>query len=129
MTDLTPHFHQPRNVNYLHKAEIAAGSINQRIAVGITKAVGSMPCAYFFLILATLGFPGLHAPLPQYVQWVSQTCLQLVFLPIITVGQHTLARHAELQAEEQFRMTQKICHDNAVIISLLQQKTSEVPHD
>ncbi|GAC1694689.1 MAG: hypothetical protein PVS3B3_18960 [Ktedonobacteraceae bacterium] len=129
MTDLTPHYHQARNVNYLHRAEIAAGSFNQKLAIKLTQAVGTMACAYFFAMLAIIGWPGPAATATQWVQWISQTLIQLVMLSVIMVGQSLQNRHQELQADEQFKMTQKICHDNAVIIALLQQKASEVPHD
>jgi len=99
--------HTPRNVNLLHEAEIA----NQRIAVTLTRAVGTMPCAYLFVCLAIAGFPGLHASIPVYVQWFSQTFLQLVFLPVLSVGQSVLSKHQQLMAEEQFNVTEKTYHD------------------
>ena len=56
-----PRQHQPRNVNQLHKAEQAEAGVNTRIAVGLTKNVGTMWTAYSFAVLAViglLGFPG-----------------------------------------------------------------------
>lgn len=99
---------------------------NQRLAIAITKAVGTMPCVYLFLLLAILGFPGLHATIQAYVQWFSQTCLQLVFLPVLSVGQAVLSRHAELMAEEQFNTTTKICSDvEQIMAHLSNQGVSE----
>ena len=109
------HPHKPRNVNALHKMEQATSSLNQKIAIFLTKIVGTMVCAYFFTILALLGLPGWGATPAQWVQWISQTLIQLVMLSVIMVGQGLLGRHQELQAEEQFKMTSKTCHDNEVI--------------
>lgn len=106
-----PHPHRPQNVNVLHQAEIAIAGFNQRLAVKLTKSVGNMWTAYLFVCLAVAGFPGLHASLPAYVQWFSQTFLQLVFLPVLSVGQQVLSKHQELMAEEQFQTTQKSYSD------------------
>lgn len=119
MKEHRPHPHQPRNVNTLVRAERAAAGFNQKIAIALTNAVGSMSCAYLFLLLALLGFPGFSATPAQYVQWLSQTVIQLVMLSVIMVGQRVLGRHQELQADEQFKMTEKLCHDNETIIALL----------
>src|SRR5690348_16864535 len=40
-----PHQHQPRNVNDMHAERLSA---NDRIAVWISKNVGTMICAYVF---------------------------------------------------------------------------------
>src|SRR5581483_7744457 len=114
-----PHPHSPQNVNVLHQAEVAASGINDRIAVALTNSVGSMWCAYGFTILAILGFPGFNATPTQWVQWISQTLIQLVMLSVIMVGQKVIGRHQELQAEEQFQTTQRSYHDIEQIISHL----------
>src|SRR5579859_3013961 len=64
-----------------------AAAFNDRAALQITTSVGSMWCAYAFMGLAILGFPGLRASPAQVVQWFSQTFLQLVLLSVIMVGQ------------------------------------------
>ena len=99
-----PHQHQPRNVNLLHEAENAAAGINTRIAVALTKSVGTMWTAYSFVVLAVIGLLailGLLNPIVALlVAWTSQTLIQLVLLPIIMVGQNVLGRKTELQADE-----------------------------
>jgi len=77
-------------------------TLNQRIALTLTRAVGTMWCAYAFVFLALVGFPGFSASPTQYVQWISQTLIQLVMLSVIMVGQQILsttqdAHHAEVQ--------------------------------
>ena len=69
-------------------------TFNQRLAVRITAAVSTMACAYLFLFLAVLGFPGWRATAQVYVQWVSQTVIQLVMLSVIMVGQKIMADQA-----------------------------------
>lgn len=105
------HPHTPRNVNLVHATEQALAGFNTRIAIGLTRAVGTMTCAYVFTLLAIIGFPGFGATPVQYVQWVSQTLIQLVMLSVIMVGQSLLGRHQELQSDEQYKTTIKSAHD------------------
>lgn len=121
-----PHQHQPRNVNMLHEAEKAASGINQKIAIGLTKAVGTMICAYIFAILAIIGFPGFNATPTQWVQWTSQTFIQLVMLSVIMVGQSVLGRKQELQADEQFNTTMSTYHDIEQIMEHLVAQDAEL---
>jgi len=82
--------HIPRLVlsQHVHKdihGDSLAGRINTRLAVRITKMVGSMWCAYIFALIALVSFPAAirsHNPL-IIVTWIAQTFLQLVLLPII----------------------------------------------
>src|SRR5665647_2168262 len=88
------HPYQPRNVNLLHEAEQKAAGVNTRIAVVLTKSVGTMWTAYTFMALAVVGLMailGLLSPIVALlVVWISQTFLQLTLLPIIMVGQNVL---------------------------------------
>lgn len=73
---------------------------NTWLALILTNGVATMACAYAFAFLAILGFPGLHATPQQYVQWLSQTFIQLTMLSILAVGQRLMsikqdAHHAE----------------------------------
>ncbi len=123
MPKYTPHPHQPRNVNKLHKEELVAAGVNSRIAVGLTKRVGTMWTAYSFAVLAIIGLfaiLGLLTPIVALlVAWLSQTFIQLVLLPIIMVGQNVLGRHAELIAEEQYNTTKKTYADIELIMKHL----------
>ena len=121
-----PHQYQPRNVNTLHEAEKAAAGFNQKLAIALTKAVGTMICAYIFAILAIIGFPGFQATPTQWVQWISQTFIQLVMLSVIMVGQSILGRKQELQADEQFRTTMSTYHDIEGIMKHLSVQDEEL---
>ena len=124
--DHKPHGHKPQNVNLLHQAEMAVAGFNQIIAVTLTRAVGTMPCAYLFVCLAIAGFPGLHASLPVYVQWFSQTFLQLVFLPVLSVGQNVLSKHQELMAEEQYKFIKGTYSDTEQIAKHLEAQDQKI---
>lgn len=68
-------------------------TINEKIALFITKGVGTMWCAYAFTILAIISLPNAiasHDPI-IIIAWIAQTFIQLVLLPIIMVGQNIQA--------------------------------------
>src|SRR5579871_2303245 len=77
------------------------GHFNTRVAVGITKTVGSMWCAYAFALLALVSLPSALATGDRIiiVAWIAQTFLQLVLLPIIIVGQNVQAAASDARAE------------------------------
>ena len=55
-----------------------------------------MWCAYAFAILALLVLPeAIGGGLLPFVQWVSQTFIQLVMLSVIMVGQNILAKASD----------------------------------
>jgi hypothetical protein len=81
--------------------ESLMGRINTRLALSITKMVGSMWCAYLFALLAIISLPAAissHSPI-IIVAWIAQTFLQLVLLPIIIVGQNVQAAASDARAE------------------------------
>ncbi len=126
----TPFLHKPRNVNMQHKAEQEASGVNMRIAVGLTKSVGTMWTAYSFAVLAIVGLLAILGVLPPLVAllvvWASQTFIQLVMLPILSVGQNVLGRHAELMAEEQFNTTINTYHGIEEIMQHLSAQDAEL---
>ncbi|HJT55895.1 MAG TPA: DUF1003 domain-containing protein [Ktedonobacteraceae bacterium] len=125
-----PHPHIPRNVNSVHKAEQEASGFNTRIALSLTKGVGTMWAAYSFAVLAIVGLLailGILSPLVALlVAWTSQTLIQLCMLPIIMVGQNVLGRKSELMAEEQFQTTQKSYHDIEEIMHHLDAQDEKI---
>lgn len=122
---LLPHPHVPQKVTAA-KAEQALSGFNMKIAVAITKGLGTMICAYIFAILAIIGFPGFSATPTQYVQWVSQTFIQLVALSVLAVGQQVLSKQGELMAEEQFHTTMNSYHDIEQIMQHLSAQDAEL---
>ena|SRR5258708_240630 len=124
------HQHQPHNVNRLHEAEQAAEGFNTRVAVLLTKSVGTMWTAYSFAVLAFIGLFAILQLLPPIlvilIAFISQTFLQLVLLPVIMVGQNVLGRKTELQADEQFNTTMSTYHDIEQVMQHLSAQDAEL---
>ena len=98
--------HLPRIVPVSHGREMvhgtnAVGRANAWLAVRITKAIGSMWCAYAFAGLALVSLPAALQSGDKViiVSWISQTFLQLVLLSVIIVGQNVQAASTEGRAE------------------------------
>lgn len=104
ITESSAHVPQKVLSKDMHKVvhgDSAMGRINARLAVRITKSVGSMWCAYLFALLAFVSFPAAissHDPI-IIVAWIAQTFLQLVLLPIIIVGQNVQSAASDARAE------------------------------
>ena len=123
------HPYQPRNVNLLHEAEQKAAGVNTRIAVALTKSVGTMWTAYTFSACCCWidGHLGLLTPIVALlVVWISQTFLQLTLLPVIMVGQNVLGRKSELQADEQFNTTMNSYNDIEQVMQHLSAQDAEL---
>ena len=119
-----------RNANAVHTEEHLARSLNLRIAVVLTRFVGSMPTAYLFVLLALVGLLAILGIFPLLlvllVAWTSQTLLQLVLLPVIMVGQNVLSQKQEIQADEQFHAVLKSEHEIAEMIHHLDAQDDEL---
>jgi hypothetical protein len=86
--------------------------INGRIALVLTAAVGTMWCAYVFAVLALLVVPqAIHGGLLTFVQWVSQTFIQLVMLSVIMVGQTILGQASDKRAEMTYKDAEATFHE------------------
>jgi hypothetical protein len=73
----------------------ALGRFNTRLAVRITRSVGTMWAAYVFALIALVSLPASlvalsHGDTVTFIIWISQSFLQLVLLPIIIVGQNVI---------------------------------------
>ena len=98
--------HEPRLVlsHHVH-AQVHGtgplGAFNTRLAVGITKTVGSMWTAYLFALLALVSLPAAleSGSTIVIVGWIAQTFLQLVLLPIIIVGQNVIQAANDARSE------------------------------
>jgi hypothetical protein len=82
---------------------------NAKIAVLITRVVGTMWCAYLFGIIALLGLaPALKPGGEGIIAWIAQTFLQLVLLSVIMVGQSVQSLASDARAVDTFNDTQVI---------------------
>ena len=86
--------------------------LNGKIALVLTTAVGTMWCAYAFSILALIVVPqAIQGGLLTFVQWVSQTFIQLVMLSVIMVGQNILGRVSDKRADETYQDAEATLHE------------------
>jgi hypothetical protein len=134
-----PEEHHPRLVTVkdvragMHGSH-AMGRFNNRLAVLITKSVGTMWCAYIFTLIAIGGGVAVltnNAFLTAVSVLVSQTFLQLVLLPVIIVGQNVISAAQDARAEadhdtlialhEMSKQQIKILEGQNKILDLLQE--------
>lgn len=124
------HAYSPMNPNLIHTIEQSSSDINQKLAVRLTRIVGTMWTAYSFMALAFIGLAailGWLSPLVALlVGWISQTFIQLVLLPVIMVGQNVLSRKQEIQADETYEATLKSFHDIEQIMLHLNAQDEEL---
>ncbi len=100
------HQPHPRIAQREKQRGIAADPLdfNARLAVWVTRTVGSMWCAYAFAALALISLPAaLQQGTVAIISWISQTFLQLVLLSVIMVGQQVLAKASDKQAAQTYQ--------------------------
>ena len=91
------------NVNQQHKDNMSS---QERIGYAITLRVGTM-AFFYLLVLWQIGWMiwqsglGKHAfdPYPYPFLLFCSNIIQLIFLPILAVGNNVLSKHSELRAE------------------------------
>jgi hypothetical protein len=99
----------------------AVQRFNARLAVTITKGVGSMWCAYAFALFDLISLPSaIRGGASTIVAWVAQTFLQLVLLSIIMVGQNVQADAADKRSEATYNDASATLHEAAQIQAHLQ---------
>ena len=88
-------------------------SVNGRVALWLTRIVGTMWCAYAFAMLALVALPDAirSGGLLPMVQWVSQTFIQLVMLSVIMVGQNILGKAADQRSELTYKDADATFHE------------------
>ena len=113
----------------------ATGRFNTRLAVAITKSVGTMWAAYLFAIIALVSFPAalvafIRGDTVTGITWLSQSFLQLVLLPIIMVGQNVISASQDARAEADHETLTALHTINVRQLEILeqQQKILELLH-
>jgi hypothetical protein len=83
--------------------------VNAKVAVLITRLVGTMWCAYLFALIALIGLgPALKPGGEGIIAWIAQTFLQLVLLSVIMVGQNVQSLASDARAADTFKDTEII---------------------
>lgn len=127
----TPQEHRPKNVIRAHKEAARQGQhgTNARIAVWLTEHVGTMMTAYLFAAIGIGSLVGVFTGntfLALLFGSLSSYFLQLVLLPILSVGQNVLNEHNELLAQEQYQTTMKSYSDLEAIMTHLSQQDAAI---
>lgn len=112
----------PVTVDAQHDRSTRAARFNAAVAVGVTRGVGSMACAYVFALIALVSLPtAVESGDPVVmVQWLSSVFLQLVLLSIILVGGNVQAAASDKRAADTFLDAEAILHEATRIQTHLQ---------
>lgn len=111
-----PHPHLARRAGPVRVADQhATGSVvtrfNTRLALLITKVVGSMWCAYAFGLFDLISLPAaIRGGTATIVAWIAQTFLQLVLLSVIMVGQNVQASAADARSVATWKDAEMLLH-------------------
>jgi hypothetical protein len=104
----------PRVVRFdpkeIRKAVGEVEGFNAKLALVITRSVGTMACAYLFAVIALISLPAAitSGQVIVIVAWIAQTFLQLVLLSIIMVGQTVQSVASDARAAKEFADTETI---------------------
>ena len=121
-----PHIEEHKKAGPPKTRDVHVG-INGWIALVLTTAVGTMWCAYVFAILALVVVPqAIRGGLLTFVQWVSQTFIQLVMLSVIMVGQSVLGRAADKRAEMTYKDAEATFHEAQQIQAHLEAQDNAI---
>ena len=105
---------RPVKVSDLFPRGTAVNRFNTRVALLVTRAVGSMWCAYAFALFDLISLPdAIRGGAAAVVSWVAQTFLQLVLLSVIMVGQNVQAAAADKRAEATYDDASAALHELA----------------
>ena len=111
-----PHFGYTKSGRAVHQRTLdhlprrhVVDRFNSRLAILITKVVGSMWCAYAFGLFDLISLPdAIRAGTPAIISWIAQTFLQLVLLSVIMVGQNIQAQASDARAAKTFEDTELV---------------------
>lgn len=130
--DLVRVQHKPVNVNKEHENSL---SIQDKIALTVTSAVGTMYAVYVFALFMGLwmGWQVFMTdkpfdPYPFAFLLFIGNIVQLLLMPLIMVGQNIQSRHSSLRSDEQYRMTKASFDDVEMIMAHLTAQDKELLH-
>ena len=122
--------HKPQNSNEKHRNSLG---LQDRIALFITTAIGTMYAVYFFALCmgSWMLWQGriTHSPFDPYpfafLLFIGNI-IQLLLMPLIMVGQNIQSRHSEIRADEEFKTTTTNFHDTEKILAVLESQSQEI---
>lgn len=88
----------------------AVDGFNAKVAIVLTKVVGTMWCFYVFNGIALVSLPSAlqTGQLTVIINWVSSNWIQLILLPALMVGQNVQSTAADARAAKTFEDTERI---------------------
>ncbi len=97
----------PRTIR--HELQAVDG-FNAKVAILLTKVVGTMWCFYVFNGIALVSLPSAlqTGQLTIIINWVSSNWIQLILLPALMVGQNVQSAAADARAVKTFEDTERI---------------------
>ena len=132
IANASPGTHVPRLVTNHHVREEMHGTgqigrFNRWLAVTITTGVGTMWAGYIFVLIALISLPQALAAFMQGdtvtgINWISQSFLQLVLLPIIIVGQNVISANQNARAEVDHETLTAVHAINVLQLQILEQQ-------
>lgn len=126
--ELRENFHPIENINIIHRRRLRS---LERLALFVTEKIGTM--GFFFFILAfNLGWIlwNIYAPrnlifdeaFSFLILLFINNILQILFMPLILVGQNLQGRHANLRAEHEYETDVKAEKEIEVILLHLENQ-------
>lgn len=122
--------HEPKNPNILHKKMLG---LQDRIALTITTAIGTMYAVYFFALVMAgwMLWQSKFAaqpfdPYPFAFLLFLGNIIQLLLMPLIMVGQNIQNKHAEIRADEEYKTTKSSYRDIENILKHLDEQDKEL---
>ncbi|HZT96099.1 MAG TPA: hypothetical protein VFB34_04595 [Chloroflexota bacterium] len=121
-TSLSERFHfvreiHPHILRHRHEKPVKVKDehvgLNGKIAILVTGVVGTMWCAYIFLLISLVSAPSSFTTKNPIiiVSWISQSFIQLVLLPVIIVGQNIQGEASDKRSEQTYADAEAIFHE------------------
>lgn len=95
-------------------------AINEVIALRVTLTISTMWCVYVFALMVSI--PLFFPMTTPVIMFLSSSFLQLIFLPLILVGQNLLSRASEQRAAQDHDM---IVAELEILKNLMNEATAE----
>ena len=103
----------------------AADTFNAKVAVLLTRVVGTMWCFWVFNGIALISLPSAinTGNLTVLINWVSSNWIQLILLPALMVGQNLQNLAADARAAKTFEDIEAVKTSMATALDRLDTKT------
>ena len=108
-----------------HQKHIETLNFNQKMLLKFCDVLGYPWTVYLFCLIAFIGLTQIKTLL-EFITWFSQTLIQFVALAVIQGGSNLQSRHAQIKADEEYKMVSHQDKEMDYIISTLKQIKKKV---